>query len=129
MNSPCVDIATYLAGISALGLTVATDLHSFAMPDSPNRCVVVLDGPGEDADENDYERPHIQVVVREEAGKNEEGYALAKDIWDELHSVVEETIGGTRYMAIWTVGDVFPLGEDGKSRPQFSVNARIHRTP
>ena len=125
MNAPSVDIKSIL--VSALGLIYAIDLFVAEMPESPDRCVTIIDSGGNDAESQYiYERPTIQILVRGERGEYE--YDLAKAIKDELHGTANETVGGTRYVGIWAEGDILSLGQDENKRSLLSINFRIHRT-
>ena len=128
MNAPSDDIKDILEGLSSLALTFATDLFVAKRPPLPDQCVTVYDSGGYDPQANDYERPTVQVIVRGLKGGYRTAYALAKSIKDELHEYANQTVNSTRYIAIYTQGDILSLGEDENGRPLLSVNFRIHRT-
>lgn len=131
MNAPSEDIKDMLAAESSLGLTFGTDLHVHKYPESPDQLVSVQDTGGYDPiAQYVYDKPTVQVIVR--GGKGTRAYttawALAKGVRDALHAKVNETWNGTRYIAIYSVGDILDLGEDENSRPLLSLNFRIDRT-
>ena len=130
MNPSSEDIKNILEDSSSgLGLTFATDLFVSEIPTTPDRCVVVIDTGGFDAEVNyTYERPTLMVRVRGDRHRYKNGYTLAKDVKDVLNGLANETWNSTRYVGIWAVGDVNFLGYDKNHRPEFSVNFRIHRT-
>ena len=134
MNSPAVDIASYLDGISSLALTFATDLFVGKMPDedaSDIDIACVFDPPGGTRDaKQDIRTPSVQVLVRGKRGGYQTGYALIASIADELHGQNDLTISGARYIHILQEGGgIMFLQFDEKKRPMFSVNFTMLRTP
>jgi hypothetical protein len=129
LNPPSEDVKDMLAANSILQLTFADDLFIGLMPDQPDACVAVYDGPGEKAEPSyRYERPHVQVMVRGDQGKYRVAHIRAQTIRDALNGVQEETWGGARYIGVWALGDVISLGLDELRRPRCSINFRLHRT-
>lgn len=130
MNAPSEDIKDFLEDEgSSLGLIFATNLFIGEMPETPNECVAVFDGPGE-APEHDYEykRPSVQVRVRADKGDYTSAYTLAEGILDILKAQHNVTKNSTRYVGIWADSDILALGKDANGRFQFSMNFSIHRT-
>jgi hypothetical protein len=129
MNPTSQDIASYLDGVSWVGLTFGTDLFAFKQPDSPNLCATVYDTGGF-APEPDYryDKPTIMVKVR--GGPNEymEAYQIAENVKEALRGLHGETIGGTKYIGCWVVTDPSFIGYDQNSRPEITINFRLHRT-
>lgn len=129
MNAPSQDIKDVLEQTSSLGLTFATDLFVSEMPETPDASVGVYDTGGEDPEVNyTYERPTIQIRVRGAKGDYDGAYDTIKSIADVLNGLVDETVGSTRYVAIWQQSDIISLGYDDNRRPLLTVNFRMHRT-
>jgi hypothetical protein len=129
MNAPSVEIKDILETDSGLGLEYATDLFVGEMPDTPDECVCVYDSPGEDPQAGfTYERPHVQIRVRGAKGKYVEAHNLARAVAAVLHGLTNETVGATRYIGIWQIGSVIPLGLDDNKRPIMTINFRAQRT-
>jgi len=129
MNPPSEDIKDILEGTSALALTFKTDLFISEMPTSPDDCVCIYDTGG-DPPEADYtyERPTIQVRIRGARGRYRDAHNFAQAIRDTLNGEHNYMINQTRYLAIWTVGDVLFVGYDDNHRPLLTINFRLHRT-
>lgn len=130
MNAPSEDIKDFIEDEgSALGLVFATNLFVGEMPETPNECVAVFDGPGE-APEHDYEyrRPSVQVRVRAEKGEQQAGWTLANEIYEILKAQHNVSKNSTQYVGIWADSDILALGKDANGRFLFSMNFSIHRT-
>ena len=130
MNAPAHDVKDLLVDAS-IGLTFATDLFCFTMPETPDACVCVRGGIGDDPDHTDlkYSRPGVQVIVRGTKGGDRDAWSTAEDIKDVLDGMSNETINSARYICIWMTGDVLEAGPDETGRPLLSLNFRVHRTP
>lgn len=129
MNPPSEDIKDILEGTSALALTFGTDLFISEMPPDPGQCVCVYDTGGESPETDyTYQRPTVQVRIRGARGCYQEAHNFAQSIRDTLNGEHNYTIDGTRYLAIWTVGDVLSVGYDDNHRPLLTINFRLHRT-
>jgi len=129
MNSPAEDLQTYLGTLSALGLTLASNLFIAEQPAKPNNCVTVIDTGGYGTDlgleTQGYERPSIQILVRNTGYIA--GYDLAQSIQVALHGLSHQTINGTVYTVIQCTSGPASLGQDESGREQFSVNFNAQR--
>lgn len=129
MNAPSTDLATVLAGVGALGLTLASNLFSSQIPATPDALVALFDYSGGDPEQNvDYWRPSLQVRVRSAKGDYDTAYQLAMAIRAVLVAVNSVTVAGARYIGIWAKGDIMFLGRDNNDRAEFSINFEVHRT-
>lgn len=129
MRPPSIDIKDLLAGESSLALTYAQNLFVGEMPTVPDDCACVYDSGGYKPDAHiEYKRPTIQIRTRGARGQYQAAHELAQDCADILNGMANVTVSSTRYIGIWSEGDVLFLGMDTNGRPQFSVNLRIHRT-
>jgi len=131
MNSSAEDIATILETSSAgTGLTVGTDLFVSREPDTPDAVVSVFDtGGGEPSSGIErYDFPTVQVRVRGDKMDYENAYVTMESIKTALHKYANQTVNGTKYIAIWASSDIFSLGYDENDRPLLTLNFRIHRT-
>lgn len=131
MNPTSQDIKDILVSSSAgLDLTLGTNLFVSLMPDSPDLCVALFDGPGFAPEPNyEYYRPAVQVRVRGNKSGYLAAWSLAESIRAVLRAVSNETWNATRYIQIWCAGEIFPLGQDENNRPLLSMNFNVHRTP
>jgi hypothetical protein len=129
MNSPAVDIQSYLASLSGLGLTIGDNLHSSDMPDSPDFCVSVYDTGGEFGDPRyNFDIVRIQIRFRGDPGDYRSIYDLALSIQRTLDGASSLQIGGTKYIAIYLMTAFQFIGYDSKKRPLATMNFRINRT-
>ena len=130
MNVVSEDIKDILESISSLGLTFATDLFVAKEPAEPDDCVTIFDTPGfpnqltYEGDEI-YQYPAIQIRVRNTDYRT--GWALAKDIMDQLHGRAQETVNGTLYSLIRAMGEPVLLHWDDNDRCLFITNYNIQR--
>lgn len=130
MNAPSQDIKDILESSQhgSIG-TFATDLFVHEEPAEPDACVTVRDTGGFDPESRfDYSRPTVQVRIRGAKGGFQTAYSKTQEVIDALHGLNNETWNGTRYVAIWQMGDVMDTGNDDNGRPILTVNFRIHRT-
>jgi len=130
MNSTSEDIKDFLDDSSAeLDLVFGTNLFIGMEPETPDECVTIYDTGGFDPSAAmSYDYPTIQVRVRGNPGEYTEAYDLIASIKDFLHGKTNITTGGTRYIAVWGMGDIITLGYDESRRPLLTMNFRIHRT-
>lgn len=129
MNAPSEDVKDILEGTTSLALTFATDLFISEMPVEPDECVCVYDTGGDDPEADYvYKRPTVQIRVRGAKGSYLIAHTLAQSIQDTLNGDSNHTIDGTRYIAIWAVGDILFVGYDDNHRPLLTANFRLHRT-
>lgn len=131
MNSPIEDVKDILTGYdssSSSPYDFGVSLFISHIPDSPDRCIALLDTGGFDPEvEIQYEKPTFQIHVRDRADKYTRCYTTVKNILEILHGnrfVVNSTI-----YVFWQQGDIFDLGRDKKNRIELTANVRIHRTP
>lgn len=130
MNAPSVDIKNILIDNDSSGTfyVFGTTLFVSFEPDTPDRCITILDTGGFDPDvAATYERPTIQVRSRDKASQYQRAYDTIKDIADTLHGS-RYTTNSTTYV-IWQQGDIFYLGRDDNNRVLLTANFRIHRHP
>lgn len=129
MNSVAEDIGGLLQSESVLGLVIGTNLHVSDMPASPDECVAIYDtGGGDPEADYSYDRPTFQIEVRGSKRDYRGAYDLARSIRDYLAPLANVTVGSTRYVGVWAMGDVFFLGYDENARPMLTLNFRAHRT-
>lgn len=98
------DIATYLATVSALSLTVGTNMFIGSEPVTPADCVTVYDSgamaPDFDYDGNTYlYYPRVQIRVRNASYLT--GDTLINDIRDAVKNITHTTLGTTRYNGVF----------------------------
>lgn len=102
MNSPSDDVREMLEAQSSLGLIFRTNLFVGREPSVPAECVTIYDtgayAPGLTLDGLRYERPTIQIRVRDKSQMD--GYALIQRIVAFLHGVNHETWNGSLYTVI-----------------------------
>lgn len=127
-NAPCEDIKDIIEDSSAgFGLTFGTDLFTASMPSEPDDCVAIFDYPGGAQGQFGYEKPNVQIMVRDKDYQT--GYALCRDIKYFLHDEHNNRIiNGTRYIRIFCKTDILPLGQDEKNRYKFSINFATERS-
>lgn len=123
MNAPCVDISAILNAVSSMGATA----YASNMPDAPDTCIAVIDGPGSPPEARyEYERPSVQVKVRAKSYIN--AYSIITAVQTEIHGKYNVNEGGTRYVQILAQGGIMSLGYDKKERAILVLNFAIQRT-
>jgi hypothetical protein len=122
------DVADHLAaaGIATETLVKGTNLFLNSKPDSPEIAVVLYEtaqqrpthtfGTGAPA----FEFRGIQVVAR--AASHTVAESLARDIFDVLNLVVNETVGSTVVLRCEAQQSPFPLQRDSQHRMEFVCN-------
>ena len=113
MTSPAKEIADYL-DTQITGLTSGTNLFIGSEPTTPSDVVTVYDSGGYAPDQTldgSYfiNRPTVQVRIRNNSYAT--GYALAETIRDTLQAVVNQTVGTTRILGVFTVSEPAHLGK------------------
>lgn len=135
MNPASKDIAQFLNGETALGLTLGTDLSYGRMNNSPEVCVTVLDNPGGapmltyDKNTSDYYYSSVCVQVRDV--KYADGWSTMYDIVKFLHGLhsLNSIDNATNYALIRAMNDPQVLWWDEKDRVVFFVNFEVQRKP
>lgn len=126
-----LELAEYAAG--ELGLIVGADCFAGFFPDvdlSGPACAFLQVGGPEPPFEGCWKTLLVQVRTKSRTNQFEEGYELANDIYDLLHSQ------GDLYLPSWhchwiaAQAEPYPLGRDEKNREDFSftILARIRET-
>ena len=125
-NPPSVDIKDVID--NATSLIFGTNLFISTMPSSPDNCICLYDTGGFPQERHDYEKPTIQIRIRNKSYLN--GYNQARDLKYLLSTgdYNNSTINGTRYILIKNTSDVLYLGKDDNNRFQFTINFQIHRS-
>lgn len=116
------DIGGYLATHS-VG-TVGTSIFLGDMPETPDSLVALFeyagDPPDDTHDGKHYENPGLQVRVRSTS------YAAARAkiaaVEDLLHTLANQSFGGTNYVFIRAVQSPFSLGRDQRKRVELVEN-------
>lgn len=97
------------------------------IPDSPNNLICLFGTDGYDSQHQlgvssapIFEQPTFQVYIRD--GSYLSGNTRAEVIKDTLNGLVNQTINGNKYLSIFLMGDINPLGKDEKNRSEFTIN-------
>lgn len=123
MNPPSKDIADILNAVSSLGATAYIN----NMPNDPDTCISVIDGPGSTPEAKyEYDRPTVQVKVRAKSYNN--AYSIISGVKTEIHGKYNINQGGARYIQILAQGGIMSLGYDQNERAIVVLNFSIHRT-
>ena len=113
------DIGSYLAtaGIGTLGSSIFLG----NMPDAPDNAIALYQYSG-NAPElvGNLESPRLTVRVRNTGYSA--GMEKAQDILDALHTLADQTIGGTRYLYVRATGSVNHLGRDNDNSALFTID-------
>ena len=129
MNSSSVDIKAILEYESSIGLVFGTNLFIGREPAKPDNCVTIYDtpsyGPDLTMDKQSYERPSIQIRVRNE--NYVAGWTMIQHIMDHLHGRAQETWNGTLYSLIACSGGPALLDWDENNRVRFILNLNLQR--
>lgn len=135
MNSPARDIKDILiSSSSGLNLVFGTTLHVSREPSSPDQVVTIYDTGGFSpevllgSDSRGMEKPTIQIRVRGNKKAYNTTYDLAEDIKNVLHTMINRTVNGTKYVGAWLESDIFFLDYDENDRPVFTMNFLLFRT-
>ena len=112
--SHAYELATYLASVSSLGLTMGSDLFVSSEPTSPANCVTLYDTGGV-APRQDYDGdtwisyPSVQVRVRNAAYLT--GAKVMSDLRAVLKQIVHVSLSGTRYGGVFITSEPTHLGK------------------
>lgn len=112
--SRAYELATYLASVGGLGLTLGTNLFVSSEPASPADCVTLYDTGGpppyQDFDGDTWiAHPTVQVRVRN--GEYLAGNTLIGGIRDALKTIVHTSLSGTRYGGVFIASEPTHLGK------------------
>lgn len=133
MNSIVEDIKDMLEADSALGLTFGTDLFLYKEPAKPVNVVTLFETPGmppigllgSDTDTKHYERPSMQIRVR---NKTAEGaFELAYQIQGVLQATANEQWGDYYYSLIYAVSNPSMVDWDEANDIRVVLNFNIQR--
>lgn len=125
-NPASVDLKDML--VAELGYTFGTDVFVGSMPEEPDDCIALFDTGGFGLEEYGYEKPSVQIRVRN--NKYLGGHQAARDIKYKLATgeMNNTTVNDTRYIMIKDKSDVLYLGVDENDRKLFTINFQIHRS-
>jgi|TARA_Y100000590_G_scaffold346037_1_gene396092 hypothetical protein len=127
------ELGTYLAAnVSAVTLTLGTNLFLGRLPDTPDTCVAIFETAGlagVDAGGGStlpaYTRPRAQALVR--AAAYADAASLAEDIYKQVQKIDNESLSGVRYLRAEGMQSPFYLERDGQERAVFSCNYQTLR--
>jgi hypothetical protein len=113
------DIANYIN--SNTSLTLGKDLFIGTLPANVENCVGIFQSGGvEPTTYLDIIKPTIQVIVR---NKNyETAQQLSYEIYDSLHQLYAQTMGGTHIYTVFALQEPTDIGEDETGRAVFTGN-------
>lgn len=133
-------VCDYLAGISSLGLTVATNLFFGLQPDEPDQCVSVFERPGQKPlmtfvgpagatgallPQSLLDRPLLQVRVRGAMGTYQATNSLMQQVFGALQGLANSNVpspSGLFVLLFEATGFPLYMGQDTRQRPEFSLN-------
>lgn len=128
MSDPVVGIKDLLvaASVGTFGAASGWGIYIGKSPDLPDTCVTIYAAGGASPNPKwllDF--PSVQIIIR----GSEDGYvaarAKAQVIKDTLLGLPSQDLNGDRWVGVWQVGDITPMGFDQKQRPLFSLNYRL----
>lgn len=102
-----------------------------ALPDTPDRCVGIIEAPGSPPDWTmtrtapNFERAQVQVLTRDAKGEYEAARALADGVFRIMAAVQQTTINAVRYLKMEAVQSPFSIGPDDNERPMLSCNYMV----
>jgi hypothetical protein len=127
------DLADLLstAGIGDIGTTADYAIFKGAMPDVPERAIVIHETGGFPTlhvmgPKNLIEYPRVQIVVRAPQYLYSTGRQKAADVFSSLDGV-GRNINGVEYLWIEAVQPPFSIGVDKNLRPLIACNYDITR--
>lgn len=116
-----------LADMKSLLTSIETSIFLMDKPDSPDNllCLYFTGGanPSHAFDSKQYEEPTFQVIVRNLNAST--AITKAEAVKDALDGKTELTINSTRYISVFSQGDILQLGKDAKNRMELSLNFRV----
>lgn len=139
--SLCATIATYLASVSSLNLTLGTNCFYSFMLDEPDQIVVVLERPGAQSlltmtgpagvsgtaqSQSLLDQPLVQVRTRAATGAYVAGNFLTQQVFGALQGLSNQEIptGQMEFLLLTATGFPAFLGTDGRQRPEWSLTLR-----
>jgi len=129
MNSPAKDIKDILVANGSLGLVYATNIFTNKEPALPKNCVTIFNtngfAPDLGLDSQGYERPSIQIRVRNTSESN--AWSLIENIKSKLHGLHQETWNGTLYTVIYCSSGPALLDWDDNGNCRLVCNFNIQR--
>lgn len=124
------ELATHLqtAGVGQVSTTLFKGMIPLAGPDA---LVALIEVPGmppvHSHDEQRYEQPVIQVVVRGAQHAYAPARATADHAWNALDGVANAVLSGTVYLWIAALQSPFFLRQDELNRPYIVFSIRCAR--
>lgn len=108
-----------------LTFTPANTIYLMDCPDTPFDNVVCLylaggRPPVLSFDGRTYEQPSFMVRIRHLNPSTAVQWAEA--VKDALNGIHDLTINSTHYIDVTQMGDIMPLGKDGKGRMELTIN-------
>lgn len=122
------ELGTYLAAnVSAVTLTLGTNLFLGRMPDDPDTCVAVYQTTGQaptDVYGADSSPPleNVGLMVHTRAASYSTCESLAVDVMKTASKVINESLSGVRWLKVVPNQSPFALVRDDRDRMLFSCN-------
>jgi len=127
-NTITKQLATYIAVTGAFG-ELRKNVFIRHMPDQPDKCIAVIPTGGFEPDHYlPLRNPTFQILVREEAGKEDKAEDRAYDISQFLQSKGNFTFvsGGKTIHFVTALQEPSFLEYDENERPVFVFNVRVN---
>jgi hypothetical protein len=125
------ELGSFIA--NAAGLTVGEDCFKGTMPATPDVCAAIAEygglspryvfGTSGIADD----MPRVQVLVRGTVDDYAGPRALAETIYRALSNVANQTLSGTRYLAVTPLQPPYSLLQDDLDRYVVGFNCQIEK--
>lgn len=116
-----------LIDMKSLLTAIETSIFLMDKPDTPDNllCLFFTGGadPSHAFDSKQFEEPSFQVIVRNTSALT--AFSKAEAVKDALDGRTGLTIGSTKYISIFSQGDILQLGKDEKNRTELSLNFRV----
>ena len=131
MNAASKDIAHILDIEGSLSLTLATNLFSSRMPNTPDAVVAIYDNPGStplltlDKATSDYYFSSVSIQVRDTT--YQDGWDMAFAIMEFLHGSHGVIQDGSFYTLIKALNNPQLLHFDENDRPTLVINFEAQR--
>lgn len=134
-QSPSEDILDLLIESTAQDIgdfaaTTGWGIYLGRMPDKPDTCISIMDGPPDNkpATNYSYEYPTVQIRVRGKKGGYKTAYSKILQIRDFLHTQTNVVLSDSRYIQIICNIDIEFIGFDEIDRPIYVANFGCQRT-